>query len=48
MRFQSYAGVATVAVAMFAAGCGDERRTPAPPMATVGPNQYVFSVPGMT
>ena len=48
MRFQSFAGLATVAVAMFASGCGEGRKPAIEPMVTDGPNQYVFSVPGMT
>ncbi|MFO0938505.1 MAG: hypothetical protein U0798_18530 [Gemmataceae bacterium] len=48
MRFQSYVGVACVAAAMFAAGCSEGRKPSVQPMATVGPNQFVFAVPGMT
>lgn len=48
MRFRSSLGVATAVVVLFAGGCGEGRKPADEPMMTDGPNQYVYSVPGMT
>jgi hypothetical protein len=46
MRFCNSIG--WVAVALIVTGCGEGRKPANEPMPTDGPNQYVFSVPGMT
>jgi hypothetical protein len=48
MRFRVAAGAVAVSFAMMSAGCMESRKPNPTPMATDGPNQYVYSVPGMT